>query len=133
MANLPDVFENAVLDYVTKAVTPAAVTGPIRVRLLSALGTADAAGTPITGGTTPALDYGAVANTQVSEGAQTSNGAVRRYEGLPNPTTVAGFQLIDSAATPVVTMDNIPRSGGSVSVTDGIFEIPAGGLTANSK
>lgn len=133
MANLPDAIENAVLDYTTKGAAPGALTAPIRVQLLSALGTADAAGTPITGGTTPLINYGAVANTQVSEGAQTSNGATLRYEGLPNPTTVAGFRLVDSTATPIVTMDNIARTGGSVSVTDGIIEVAAGALTTNAK
>lgn len=133
MANQTDVMEGRNIDYLTKATTPPALTAPIRVRLLSALGTADAAGTPITVATTPALDYGAVANTQVSEGTQTSNGAVRRWEGLANPTTVAGFQLIDSTATPVTTMDNMPLTGGSISVTGGIFEVAAGGLTANAK
>lgn len=133
MANQTDVMEGRNLDYLTKGTTPAALTAPIRARLLSALGTVDAAGTPVTTGTTPWINYGAVANAQVADGAQTSNGAVLRWEGLPNPTTVAGFQLGDSAATPVITLDNIARTGGSVTVTDGIFEVAIGGLTANAK
>ena len=132
MANLPNAIEDAVTNYVAKGTTPAALTTPIRVRLLSALGSADAAGTPVTTGTTPWINYGAGANSQVSEGAQTANGAILRWEGLPNPTTVAGFQLGDSAGAPVITVDNIARTGGSVSVTEGVFEVPAGGLTVRS-
>ena len=132
MANLPNTIEDRVTDYVAKGTTPAALTTPIRVRLLSALGTADAAGTPVTTGTTPWVNYGAGANSQVSDGSQTSNGAILRFEGLPNPTTVAGYQLGDSNATPVITVDNIARTGGSVSVVDGVFEVPAGGLTTRS-
>jgi hypothetical protein len=132
MANLPNTIEDRVTDYVTKGTTPAALTAPIRVRLLSALGASDAAGTPVTTGTTPWINYGATANAQVSDGSQTSNTAVLRWEGLPNPTTVAGFQLGDSAGTPVITVDNIARTGGSVTVTDGIFEVPVNGLTVRS-
>ncbi len=127
---MPDVIEVRVTDYLAKGATPAALTAPIRVQLVSALGTGDAASTPITGGTTPILDYGAGATDPAT--GKTSNGTLRRWEGLPNPTTVAGFRLLDSSATPVVTLDNIARTGGSVSVTDGIFEVPAGGLTVTS-
>jgi hypothetical protein len=128
MANLPDVIEGRVTDYVAKGTTPAALTGPIRVQLVSALGSNDAASTPITGGTTVFVNYGAGTTTN----GTTSNGAILRWEGIPNPTTVAGFRLLDSAGTPTVTLDNIARTGGSVSVTDGIFEVPANGLTATS-
>ncbi len=127
---MTDAMEVRVTDYLAKGATPPALTAPIRVQLVSALGTGDAASTPITGGTTPIKDYGAGA-TDATTG-KTSNGALLRWEGLPNPTDVAGFRLLDSAATPVVTLDNIPRTGGTVRVTDGIFEVPAGGLTVTS-
>ncbi len=124
MAHMPDAMEVTIAAYLTKGTTPPALTAPIRVQLVSALGTGDAASTPITGGTTPLKDLGATGTNP------TSNGTLLRFEGLPNPTTVAGFRVLDSAGTPTLTLDNIPRTGGSVSVTDGIFEIPAGGLTA---
>ncbi len=121
MANMPDAMENTILDYLTRGVTPPALTTPIRVQLVSALGTGDAASTPVSGAI---LNLGA---TAPAAGAN-ENAALLRWEGLANPTTVAGWRIIDSAATPVVTMDNIPRTGGSVSVTDGIFEVAAGAL-----
>ncbi len=125
MANLTDAAEIRVTDYVARAVTPPALTGPVNVVLLSALGTGDAAGTPVTG---TVKAYGpTAAGTNPA-----SNAALLRWEGLANPTTVAGFRLQDSAATPFITLDNIARTGGSVSVTGGIFEVPAGGLTAES-
>ena len=133
MTNQPDAMETRHLDYIARGVTPTALTGPMRVRLLSALGSNDAAGTPVTTGTTPWINYGAnTTYTQVANATQTSNTGVLRYEGLPNPTTVAGMQIGDSAATPFITLDNIARTGGAATVVDGIFEIPAGGLTAAS-
>ena len=128
MANMPDAIEIRVTDYLARGVTPAALTLPMNVVLLSALGAGDAAGTPITTGTTPVRAYGPTA----AGSNPASNVAIIRYEGLPNPTTVAGYRIQDSAATPVVMLDNIPRTAGSVVVVDGIFEIPAGGLTATS-
>lgn len=133
MANMTDTLETRVITYLAVGTTPAALTGPMRVRLLSALGAGDAAGTVVTVATTPALNYGATVT-----GDTASNAAILRWEGLPNPTTVAGWQIIDSAATPVVVLDNIPRRNAgntaneSVSVTGGIFETPAGGLTATA-
>ncbi len=125
MANLTNPMEILATDYFARAVTPPALTGPINAVLLSALGTSDAAGTPVTG---TVLAYGpTAAGTNPA-----SNAALIRWEGLANPTDVAGFRLQDSAATPVVTLDNIARTGGTVSVTGGIFEVPAGGLTATS-
>lgn len=124
MANLTDTLENRVAAYVAVGTTPAALTTPIRVVLLSALGTGDAPGTPVTVATVPKPAYGATVT-----GDTGSNSAILRWEGLANPTTVAGFRLEDSAATPVIVADNIARTGGSVSVTGGIFEVAAGQLT----
>jgi hypothetical protein len=131
MANLTDAQERNVVDYVARAVTPPALTGPINVVLLSALGTGDAAGTAV-GGTIKAYGAGAAA-TDANGKTTSANGALLRWEGLANPTTVAGFRLQDSAATPVLTLDNIARTGGSVSVTDGIFEVAAGGLVTEGQ
>ncbi len=125
MANTTDVLENRFITYLTVGTTPAALTAPMRIRLLSALGAGDAPGTVVTVATVPAPNLGATVTGDTS-----TTGAVLRWEGLANPTTVAGYQILDSAATPVITMDNIPRTGGSVSVTGGIFEIAAGALTA---
>ena len=126
MANLPDLQERNLVDYTGRAVTSPALTGPINVVILSALGSGDAAGTPVAG---TVKAYGQTAAATDGTGKTTgANGAVLRWEGLANPTTVAGFRLQDSAATPTITLDNIARTGGSISVTDGIFEIPTGGL-----
>jgi hypothetical protein len=131
MAHLTDAMERAVVDYVARGVAPPALTGPINVVILSALGTADAPGTAV-GGTIKA--YGATAASTDANGVTTgANGALLRWEGLANPTTVAGFREQDSTATPIITMDNIARTGGSVSVTDGIFEVPAGGLVTEGQ
>jgi hypothetical protein len=120
MAHMTDAMEVTINAYLTKGTTPPALTGPINVVLLSALGAGDAAGTPIAGTT---LAFGATGTNP------TSNAAVLRWTGLANPTTVAGYRIQDSAGTPTVILDNIPRTGGSVVVTDGIFEVAAGGLT----
>lgn len=125
MANLTDAAEIRQTDYVARGVTPAALTAPINAVLLSALGAGDAAGTPVAG---TVKAYGpTAAGTNPA-----SNAAILRWEGLPNPTVVAGFRIQDSAATPFITLDNIARTGGSVTVTDGIFEVAVGGLTATS-
>lgn len=123
MANMPDAMETTINAYLTKGTTPPALTTPMRVQLVSALGAGDAASTPITTGTTPFIALGATGSNP------TSNAGILRWEGIPNPTTVAGFRIVDSAGTPTVTLDNIPRTGGSVSVVDGIFEVAIGGLT----
>ena len=120
---MPDAMETTINAYLTKGTTPPALTGPMRVQLVSALGSGDAASTPVTTGSTPIIALGATGSNP------TSNAGILRWEGLPNPTTVAGFRILDSAGTPVVTLDNIARTGGSVSVTDGIFEVAIGGLT----
>ncbi|MDQ3343830.1 MAG: hypothetical protein M3524_09705 [Actinomycetota bacterium] len=128
---MPDAIEARVRAYLTSGTTPAALTSPINIVLLSALGAGDAPGTPITTGTTPIKAFGATGSADVG-----SNGAVIRYEGLPNPTVVAGFRLQDSAASPTIVVDNIPRQVGgvntSVTVTDGILEIPANGVSVTA-
>jgi len=129
MSNMPDAMEVTINAYLTKGTTPPALTGPINVVLLSALGTSgggastDTAGTPIAG---TAIAFGATGTNP------TSNAAILRWTGLANPTTVAGYRIQDSAGTPTILLDNIPRTGGSVTVTDGIFEIAAGGLTSST-
>jgi hypothetical protein len=131
MANLTDAQERIAVDYWARFVAPPALTAPANVVLLSALGTGDAAGTEV-GGTVKA--YGATAAATDANGVTTSsNGALLRWEGLPNPTTVAGFRIQDSAATPVIVLDNIARTSGSVSVTDGIFEVPLGDLVTEGR
>lgn len=123
MAHMPDAMEVTINAYLTGGTTPPALTAPMRIQLVSALGAGDAASTPITGGTTPIIALGATGTNP------RTNAAILRWEGIPNPTTVAGFRVLDSGGTPTVTLDNIPRTGGSVSVTDGIFEIPASGFS----
>lgn len=130
MSNLTDLMEVRLLDYVTRGNTPAALTAPIRIQLLSALGSGDTPGTPVTAaGATQTLGA-----TAPSSGPGTnSNAAILRFDGLPNPTTVAGYRIIDSSATPVVTVDNIARINDAaapevITVTSGIYEVPAGGI-----
>lgn len=128
MANLPDLMESRLLDYTTRGITPAPLVGPMRLQLLGALGVNDEPGTPIANAILP---LGATVPT--SPGGTNSNAAIIRYEGLPNPTTVAGYRVIDSSAEPVVTIDNIARTNDSgvpeiVVVTSGIYEVPAGGI-----
>jgi hypothetical protein len=120
---MPDAMETTINAYLTKGTTPPALTTPMRIQLVSALGSGDAASTPITGGSTPIINLGATGSNP------TTNAGILRWEGIPNPTTVAGFRVLDSAGTPTVTLDNIPRTGGSVSVTDGIFEVPIGSFS----
>ena len=48
MANMPDAIETTINAYLMKGTTPPALTTPMRVQLVSALGSGDAASTPIT-------------------------------------------------------------------------------------
>lgn len=129
MANLTDALELRVLDYVARAITPPALTGPMRVQLLSALGTDDVGGVPIPG---TEIFFGATAPT--SPGGRSANENTLRWTGLPEPVTVAGYRILDSTLiTPIVTIDNIPRLNSLgepqvIVVAAGIYEVPAGGL-----
>lgn len=125
MANIAPTMREELLDYLLRAEAPPALTAPMRVQLLSALGADGVAGTPVAGAIVNASQAAA-------SGDASTNTATYRWEGLANPTTVAGYRFLDSAGTPVVTLDNIPRTGGSVTVTDGIYEVAAGDLDATA-
>lgn len=123
MANMTNIFEQRVVDYLVRGTTPAALTAPMRVQIVSALGADDAPSTPVADAIQP---LGATATA--SPAGTSSNAALIRFEGLPNPTVIAGFRIMDSAATPNVTVDNIGRTGGPITVTEGVYEIAAGEL-----
>jgi hypothetical protein len=96
-------FENAtankILDLTTKGTAFTTPTTPIRMRLMSANGTATAAGTEVTGGSYTPQTIGTAMGTSASGSITNSAGALT-YTGLP-AGNVAGVEVWDSAGTPL--------------------------------
>jgi hypothetical protein len=121
MSDLTDVAETRTLAWLLGQATTAPVL-PLRVRLMTANGGEATPGTEVAGGTyTPqTLSAAAVA------GGASSNDAVLRWEGIPNPTTVNGVEIWDSAGSPVRWWHKAfttPKT-----VVDGVLEFPVGDL-----
>lgn len=121
MSNLTDGAETRTLQWLLGQATTAP-TMPLMVRAMTANGSDSAAGTEVAGGTyTPEqLDAAAVAN------GASSNQAIVRFEGIPNPTTVRGIEIWDSAGTPFRWWHGALAA--EKTVTDGILEIAVGDL-----
>lgn len=121
MSNLTDGAETRVLQWLLGQATTAP-TLPLRVRLMTANGSDGAAGTEVTGGTYAPVSLSAAA---VAAGVS-SNDAILRWEGIPNPTTVVGLEVWDSAGTPFRWWHGALSV--SKTITDGVFEIAIGDL-----
>lgn len=115
--------EGRILNWLTGNATTAP-TLPLRCRLMTANGSDSAAGTEVAGGTYAAQDFAADAVSGDGEATGAVNNDVIRFEGLPNPTTVVGFELWDSAGTPFRW--HWAALTAPVTVTDGVFEFAAG-------
>lgn len=128
MANLTNEMEERILNYVTRGLQPGLLVTPMRIQLLTTLGAGDDPGVPIAN---------AIIELEVtpptSPQGETRNAKTLRWEGLVEPSIVAGYRVMDSGAVFTVTVDNIPRTNAvgeptPVIVTSGIYEVPAGGL-----
>jgi hypothetical protein len=121
VANLTDGAETRGLQWLLgQETTPPEL--PLTVHLMTANGSDSAAGTEVTGGTYAPVELDAAA---VADGAS-SNDTVLRWEGIPNPTTVAGIEIWDSADTPFRWWHGALAA--QKTVTDGVLEIPIGDL-----
>ncbi len=126
MASLTDTGENRSLDWLTGNATTAP-TLPLMVRLMTTNGTDAAAGTEATGsGYAPKQGTFAAAS-----GGSTSNTAAVDF-GVLDATasrTITGFEVWDSAATPVRWW-HAPLSGGDKTIAAGeTCSFAAGALT----
>lgn len=108
---LTDVGENLALDFLSG--NAAVITGPLKARLMSAMGTDSAAGTEVTGGSyaSQTITFGAAA-----AGANENTNALT-FAGMP-ATNVAGMEIWDSSGTPK-RLWSIVRVGGTVAISAG--------------
>ncbi|MCX5202471.1 hypothetical protein OG897_13565 [Streptomyces sp. NBC_00237] len=120
--NLTNTAENRALDFLMGNATTAPTT-PLKVALVTAVGSDSAAGTEVTGGsyvrknlTSPAAVNGA-----------TSNSADLVWTGMP-ACTVVGAEIWDSAGSPVRSVYVTLAASRTMLVGDE-FKILAGGLT----
>jgi hypothetical protein len=122
--SLTNAAESRVANWLTGNSTTAP-TLPLKVRLMTVNGSDSAAGTELTGGTyaPQTVTYGASAG-----GAAGANDAIVRFEGIANPSVIAGFEIWDSAGTPF-RWHWAALTGGDKTVTDGVLEFAVGALT----
>ena len=117
--------EGRILNWLTGNATTAP-TLPLKVRLMTAVGTDSANGTEVAGGTYAPQTFAADAVSGDGEAVGAVNNALIRFEGIPNPTTIVAFEIWDSAGTPFrwhwALLDS-PRT-----VTDGVLEFAEGAL-----
>lgn len=107
--NFPHLIEQAVLDALfptsgTKTIGSVTVTGPVKVRLMTANGTDNAAGTELatSGGYTAggsAITMGASTNNGASNGSQVTTTASVSWSNMP-AATIVGIEVWDASATP---------------------------------
>jgi hypothetical protein len=100
MANLVTVEANSLLAASSAQTTYPAPTGSLKVALVTATGTASAAGTEVVnaGGSTYARQT--ITFAAASGGSISSNVALT-YTNMPGPITVTGVDEYDSAGTPI--------------------------------
>lgn len=120
MANLTDGAESRALRFLLGQSGATAPTLPLKVRITSTAPTDSAAGTAIPGVADATL------STAAEAGGASSNDTILRWEGIPNPTTVAGVEIWDSAGTPFRWWHGTLAA--QKTVTDGVLEIPVGDL-----
>jgi len=108
---LTDVGENLALDFLSGLA--ATVTAPLKVALVSVMGTDSAAGTEFTGGSyvRQNVTFGA------ASGGINSNTNTITFADMP-ALTLAGIEIWDSTGTPK-RLWSMVRVGGSVSVSAG--------------
>lgn len=121
MSSLTDTAETRTLAWLLGQSTTAP-TLPLKVRLMTANGSDSSAGTEVAGGTYAPVTLSA---STATSGAS-ANDTILRWEGIPNPTTVVGVEIWDSAGTPVRWWHGALSA--SRTVTDGVLEIPVGDL-----
>ena len=118
---LVDAFETKIMDLLTGVSTAAPVALPLKVALLTALGSDSAAGTEVSGGSYARQN---ITFAAASAGAA-SNSALVSFTGMP-ACVVVGFAIYDNGGARVW---NITRAGGSLTVNVGdTVQIAAGAV-----
>ena len=120
--NLPDPIENALLDALVGTASYS-VTTPIKVALVTVIGTDAAAGTEVTGGSyaRQSVTFGS------ASGGSISNSGALNFTSMP-ACTVVGVDIYDSAGTPKRLAYGPLTANKTVSAGD-TFQIAAGSLT----
>ena len=120
--NLPDPIENALLDALVGTASYS-VTTPIKVALVTVIGTDSAAGTEVTGGSyaRQSVTFGS------ASGGSISNSGALNFTSMP-ACTVVGVDIYDSAGTPKRLAYGPLTANKTVSAGD-TFQIAAGSLT----
>lgn len=121
--NLTNTSENLMLDWIDGVGTPTRPTPPLKVALVTAAGDDATAGTEVTGGSYARQTLTLAAATN---GAN-ANSADLVWTGMP-ACTIVGWEVWDSAATPVRTWRGPLAEPKTVDSGDE-YKIPAGSLT----
>jgi hypothetical protein len=100
VANLVQAEANAILNVSSGQAAYTAPTTPIKVRLMTANGTATSAGTEVTNGGGSTYAPQTITFSAASAGSITNSGALN-FTNMPGATTVVGVEEWDSLGTPV--------------------------------
>ena len=121
MGALTATLDNKILDHVnlTTSYTP---TSPLKLRLMTANGSASAAGTEVTGGS---YSPQTIAFAAASGGSAAHNADIT-FSGMP-ASTVVGLEIWDSAGTPVRLWWGALSASKTVSAGDAI-SFPSGSV-----
>jgi hypothetical protein len=122
---------NSILGYLHKnsgTAAPRTLTGPILIRLMSAIGSASANGTPISGtyGST-GLTAGAWTNTAASQ--SDANTAAVNFTTMPAATTDS-IELWSSDGTPLRTEFGAITGGAKTTASGDTLSFAAGAITS---
>lgn len=122
---------NSILGYLHKAsgtAAPRTITGPIMMRLMSAIGTAAANGTPISGthGST-GVSVGAWTNTAASQ--SDANSAVVNFTSMPAASTDS-IELWSSDATALRTEFGAITGGAKTTASGDTLSFAAGAIVS---
>lgn len=126
MPALVTAASNEVLDWITNN-SPTAPTFPLKLALVTAMGTASSAGTEVVGGS-----YARQTLTMAGAASgTTSNSAAVTFAGLPT-ATIVGAEIWDSAGSPVrwayaqLAANKSVTSGDSVNFAIGTVQLALG-------
>jgi hypothetical protein len=111
----------------TKTIGAITITGPIKMRLMTANGSDTAAGTELSTSGGYTAGGSALSMATAASGAVSTNSAVS-WTNMPS-TTLTGMEQWDSSGTPLRSFWG-PWSGGNISVASGnTFTVASGNLT----
>lgn len=128
MANIVTVECNNMLNASLALATYAATTAPMKLRLMTANGSASSAGTEVTGGSYVALGVSLSGLMSSASAGSSSNTGAINFTGMP-ATTVVGVEIWDSAGTPIrkwfgaLTASKTTNSGDTLSFATGSLTV----------